>query len=219
VAKRNKTFRPPVGLDFYPDENGTGAERWLKGLREVGEAGLLALDALERLEAVGCEKGFLVYLLMQLHSTKRWNPVSRKTAQKALAHLRSVEPLLRELATSDLREELGLAEGPSEDGAGLFVADVQAIREHLEVAVFHATGRENQLFNDMMGHVVAYVRENTGQFHDDDLSAIIKLMGDGEFSCEGWRKRHWRATRHTAPARSRRKKQVHRVVGSSKKRP
>lgn len=216
MAKRIKSFRPPVGRDFYPDENGTPAERWLKRLREVGEAGLLALSALKRLEAAGYDEGYLVWLLMQLHSTKRWNPVPRKTAEKALAHLRSVEPLLRELGTSDLREELGLAEGPSEDGAGSFVADLQAICEHLEVAVFHATGRENQLFNDMMSHVVAYVREKTGQFHDDDLSAIVRLMGDGEFSCEGWRKRHRRGTQHITGARSRRKKQVHRVARSSR---
>jgi hypothetical protein len=208
VKKGIKNFRPPVGEDFCENENGTAAERWLKRLSETGEVGQLALDALERLEVAGCERETLVWLLMWLHSTRRWNPVSRKTTQQALLHMKRLEPFLRALAMSDLREKLLLVEGPAEDGSGSFVVQLEMIREQLEVVACHATGRENQLFNNMMSLIVAYVQRQTGQFHDDNLSAIIKLMGDGKFNCEGWRKRHrsWtpRITALRAPSPKRR---------------
>ena len=143
-----------------------------------------------------------------LHFSQLAVPVSRKTTQQALLHMKRLEPFLRALATSDLREKLLLVEGPAEDGSGSFVVQLEMIREQLEVVACHATGRENQLFNNMMSLVVAYVLRQTGQFHDDNLSAIIKLMGDGKFNCEGWRKRHrsWtpRITALRAPSPKRR---------------
>src|SRR5262249_20133071 len=100
------------------------------------------------------------------------------------------------------REQLRLAEGSSEGGAGSFVRQSQVFCERLESVIGHATGRENQLFNDAMADVVAYVQQATGRDHDDDLSAIIRLMGDGEFNCERRRRRHkWsrRGNDGTAP--------------------
>jgi hypothetical protein len=96
-------------------------------------------------------RDLLVRLLMKLHATQRWNPVSRKAAQEALKQTRKLEPSLQLLANSALREELALDNGPFDDNPGWsLVGQLEAFRERLEVAVDRATEREHQLFNEMM---------------------------------------------------------------------
>ena len=214
MEERIQPFAPPVKRDFTEE----GVEQWLNRLRDSGDPGLQALDALKRLVATGCERQFILFLFMDLHISLCRHPVSRMEVQRTLELTKRLETSVSVLAKSQLHEELGLDNDALDDRPGWSLqGQLTAFREQLEHVVHHASERENVQFNFMMREIVIYVRRTTGRFQDDELSVIVKALKGPTFSSVVWRKGHLSKMRF--PHVPRHKKQVHRVPPRSKDSP
>src|SRR6266850_5512196 len=107
-------------------ENGDqrDAVTWGEWLRQQ-DAGRFAVNQLNRLESQGCNRVFVLGLLMEIHATFLWIPLSGRDVEKARRVVSEAERLVRQLAQSNLRERLGLVPNEHEQSLENWLAVVR----------------------------------------------------------------------------------------------
>jgi hypothetical protein len=169
-------------------------DRWtawlLRAQRDDGEA---ALSSVAELQRQGCSERFLLQMMMEAHATLQWSPAKRADVLRARRLTDELINALRPLAQSRLREELGLIPvDPSGDEVWTepVLGMLATLHANLTGAARHATERKNPLFDNVVGQLVIYVRQQTNRLQDEHVDRMIAAILTEPFSTRDWRKRH-----------------------------
>jgi len=170
----------------------TAGSAWVAAVRSKGEIGLQVWEAIERLAAEGCERPIIGYDCVRLGRARHSGAVSRKLWLKAVRDAKRSEHSFGPSREESARRATRARYNPENVVPHKnYLTHVRAHIESLEREAVNATARENVEFNDVMGEMVRYLRQVTGQFHDEDLSRIVPAIMGRTFSSMAWRKRHW----------------------------
>lgn len=124
--------------------------------------------ALDKLVAAGCDRLKIAWLLSALANAQRWQDISRDDVRRIVNALEQAASGLKTLFFSQLNQLLGLESRKLE---GELRELAQRVQE-LEPKVHQRRPMGRDLVRATLVH---YVKETTGQYHDDRVAALISV--------------------------------------------
>jgi len=122
--------------------------------------------ALERLETEGCDRTRVGFLLSALEGSLSWPNLNREEVQTASIDLGRAADAIRHLFFSQMGRVLPLYELR-------LAGELRALSERAAELAPHVDKRSPMGRDAARAALVYYVQQKTGQFHDDDVSALI----------------------------------------------
>jgi hypothetical protein len=182
--------RTARSFGYFRDER--HPEEWEQWLKK--DAAADASSRLDELVQAGCERTYLVRLLMELHVSRDWRTFSSAELKVAVKALHQAEHWLARLGGSDLQFELGLTRLPGEQDPAKFESvyfSLAEIRRLTAKQAEAANRRESRHRNRLLAGLVRYVQWATGEPHDGEVTELVGAVLDQEtFSMSAWRWKH-----------------------------
>jgi hypothetical protein len=197
-ADRDLKTRPPVIAAVLggalAEEPCKEWEAWLEA-----ESPHSGFRSLVELESRGCDRRYLVRLLMFLQQSNAKGLLTPREAKKALGMVRKAHTAIRRLQPSALGVAVGLASlTPDPSPLGHLCTDLGKLTSELERTLSNSTKRENLLSNRIMGTLVRYVRWATKSFNDELMQELLAaVLQQPSFGFTQWRKRHRSLWQHS----------------------
>jgi len=140
---------------------------WLDDLASQSDEFKVPID---ELVGVGCDRLRLAWLLLALQGAQHWRPISGETITKSADALEEAATAARTLCFSQLNPFL------FEPGPCWLESELRDLAKRARHLAAGAHARRPMARDLLRATLVRYVQRTTGQFHDDQLAALISVV-------------------------------------------
>lgn len=124
---------------------------------------------LDELQNAGCERERLIQLLLRIRRSVDWDRITKKQVGIATKTLEACQDQLRLLKRSELGRHIfeHLAR------ADQLIAEVEWVITGAKKYEAQASGKKTPRSDDTFQGIIEYVKETTGEYHDEQVSMLI----------------------------------------------